>query len=156
MNEKSTNVFKHLVEVGVFVGVKVLVADTEEVTLGVGENAGTHHLQSNKFPLSMEFKMFIGDEKTLDVYVTQTGEPSIIALNVEPLLNGIGSETMYWIPFEQSVNTFENELEKSEVNVPKEVTPVITQFLNIVEVSCGVKLLNGRLIENPVTDNDFE
>ena len=156
MNEKSTKVFKHFVNVGVDVGVNVFVGETEDVTNGVGENAGVHHLQSNRLPLSIEFKTFMGDEITFEPYITQTGFPSIIALNVESISNGIGSPTMYWIPLEQSVKTFENELEKLELNVKKDVFPVIKQFLRIDDVVWGVKLLNGKLTEYPVTDIDLE
>jgi hypothetical protein len=77
------------------VGVNVVVGVKVEVLVGVGEYGGTHQKQSKRLPLSIEFKILIGADSIFVLYVTQTGLPSIRALNVEPVPNGIGSETKY-------------------------------------------------------------
>ena len=70
-----------------FVGVTVAVG------VGVGEYAGVQNAQSNKLPLSIESNMFVENPNVSVLYSTQTGFPSIIALNIAPVLNGTGLET---------------------------------------------------------------
>ena len=114
--------------------------------VGVGEYAGVQNEQLNKLPLSIDSNFAVGGSNVSELYVTQTGLPSIIALNVAPVLNGTGSETTYDNGSRQSIKSLDNVLVNVELNDVNDELPVTdTVFGKFDGVGEGVWVTPGKL-----------